>query len=168
MVKNNHKKGISLLIAVLISSVSLLFSYSVSNLALKEVLLSQAGRDSQVAFYASNSGVECGLYWDLKNHDLGGGPSFPTDGSVGIANIDCVDDSVSVTNTENDPGDFFEWQTDDFLIDGDNDGPCFKLTITKTWLPADGYYETVIESRGNNICDPNNARRLERALKVIY
>ena len=65
--KKNNKRGIALFVAVLITSVALLFSYAITNIAVKELTLTQAGRDSQIAFYASNTGIECALFHDLRN-----------------------------------------------------------------------------------------------------
>ena len=35
-------------------------------MAVRQVLLSGTGRDSQYAFYAANTGIECAMYWDLQ------------------------------------------------------------------------------------------------------
>lgn len=67
MMKNNQKKnkGFVLLFSVLISSLVLAVGISVISIALKQVVLSGSGRDSQYAFYVANTGAECALFWDL-------------------------------------------------------------------------------------------------------
>jgi len=45
-------------------------------------------------------------------------------------------------------------------------GPCAEVTITKIVEPSG--IVTTIESRGYNTCDTNNARQVERGLRVTY
>ncbi len=61
---NKTQSGIALYVAVLISSLVLAISLSIGNIFLKEVKLSISSRDSQIAFYAADSGLECARYWD--------------------------------------------------------------------------------------------------------
>ena len=74
--KKNKKKslmnnrGFTLLFAVLVSTLVLSVGASIISIALKQIILSGSARDSQFAFYASNTGVECGLYWDLVGVDV--------------------------------------------------------------------------------------------------
>ena len=167
---NNTKKGISLFVAVLIASVALLFSYAVSNIAFKEILLSQAGRDSQIAFYASNSGAECALYWDLKRSVFIADPNNPS--ASGNVDITCIGQTHTATHTS--PGGLFPphtWTTPtipSFFLEGNQNGPCFNFIVIKEWDNDEEYYKTKIESFGHNVCDQNNPRKLERALRVNY
>ena len=68
MIKNKfkNKKGITLFIAIVIMGILLFISFAVINIAIKGSLFASSGRDSQYAFYAADSGVECALYWDSK------------------------------------------------------------------------------------------------------
>ena len=36
----------------------------------KELKLSGLGRESQIAFYAADAGIECFFYWEIKHPDL--------------------------------------------------------------------------------------------------
>lgn len=69
MKNNKQQKGFTLLYAVLVSSIVLAASLSIINIALKQHKLSALSRESQVAFYAANTGVDCALYWDVKGRD---------------------------------------------------------------------------------------------------
>jgi hypothetical protein len=62
-----NKKGFSLLVAVITTSMFLIVSFVVANVALKQLVLSRANQESQYAFYNADSGTECAIYWDLKN-----------------------------------------------------------------------------------------------------
>ncbi|MEK7552299.1 MAG: hypothetical protein AAB534_02690 [Patescibacteria group bacterium] len=154
--KNN--KGVALFVAVLITSVALLFSYAVSNIAVKELNLTQAGRDSQIAFYASNSGIECALFWDLRNN------SFDPNNASNSFVITCADQDVSVTA----PGSGLPrtFTSEAFNLNNDPNGPCFTFTILKE--DEDGDIVTQTESRGYNTCNVGSSRRLERALRATY
>lgn len=62
-----YKKGFTLLLSIIITGILLLVSFIISNVALKELVLVYSGSESQQAFYAADSGVECAAYWDAKN-----------------------------------------------------------------------------------------------------
>lgn len=68
---SNHsrKKGFTLLIAVLVSSIFLSLASTIATITFKQIILSSIGKDSQRAFYAADAGMECALYWDLKFSD---------------------------------------------------------------------------------------------------
>ncbi len=69
--KNNHKnfhynKGFTLLYATLVISIVLSIALAIADISLKQFVLSSAGKESQVAFYNADSGIECAIYNDLK------------------------------------------------------------------------------------------------------
>ena len=61
------RRGFTLLLAVLVSSVLIALGSAIYDIVSKEIILSSAGRESQFSFYAADTGIECGLYHDLKN-----------------------------------------------------------------------------------------------------
>lgn len=66
-----QKKGVTLLFAVIIASAALTVGLSVYSLLSGEIRLSGIERDSTLAFYASDSGVECFMYWKQKKDSTG-------------------------------------------------------------------------------------------------
>lgn len=52
------------MVAVITASILLIIAMSIGSIALKEQVLSIANKESQVAFYAADTGMECALYWD--------------------------------------------------------------------------------------------------------
>jgi hypothetical protein len=74
MNKNIVKKnrGFVILFSMLISSLILLISAGIFNVVQKEVVLSSSARESQRAFYAADSALECALYADLIGIRLDG------------------------------------------------------------------------------------------------
>ncbi len=193
------QKGFALLMAVIITSTLLLISYALSNISLKELTLSYAGKDSQVAFYAADAGVECALYWDIRNPDTGPGASAfdPNISNNNGAGIWCNGNFIQTTSSVSDdphvptvpnPSKFLiggglvsgeNTSTSTFYMKIDPTGthqdvtdytpPCAIVRVGKRNDTVDpAKVITIIESRGYNTCDINNARRLERALRVVY
>lgn len=62
----SRKRGFTLVFAVLVSALILAVGISIVNIALKQVLFSGIGRESQFAYYAADAGVECALFWDFR------------------------------------------------------------------------------------------------------
>lgn len=153
--KNSKQKGFTLFIAIVVMGTLLVVSTSIVNLSIKQSYIANAGRESQHAFYAADTGMECALFWDVQSPT--GQSSFAT--STG-STINCNMD-------ENNSGN--EWvvggaytstvDTITFLPDP----YCAKVIVTKG---VDG--STLIESFGYNTCDPENTRRVERAVRASY
>jgi hypothetical protein len=64
-----RNRGFTLFIAIIVSSLLLSVGFSLSNIIFKQLIFSSTGKDSQIAFYAADSGVECASYWDWKFGD---------------------------------------------------------------------------------------------------
>lgn len=155
------KRGFTLLLAVLISSILIALGSAIFDLVSKEILLSSAGRESQFAFYAADSGIECGLYWDNKQD------AFST--TSPLTQVSCGGDTAALTRTydpnpPDNPGHPRETTTFSFSFDADVAKPCADLKVTKDYLPT----KTTIESYGHNTCVLTNPLRLERAIRVSY
>ena len=184
------RRGFTLYYAVLIGSVLLLIGASLLNLSLKEFLLSAAVRESEYAFFAADSGIECALRWDLKElwsnrpifqiNDNAGGVSAPfyipasnkdevrcNDGTVTFNPAVSVD-SKNATTT-------FSYNV------GASPQYCVRVQVIKnivintqgTGTTADDEDEvwTTINSRGYNFaCSDTsvNTRKVERALTTLY
>ncbi len=82
---HNNKSGYALLITVLISGVVLIMSAGILNVLVKGVALSSTARDSQLALYASDTGIECATFWDKKYN--GNGSAFYKDPPVVVGDI---------------------------------------------------------------------------------
>ena len=63
---NKKQQGFVILFSILVSTIILLMSAGIFRIAQKESVLSSYSRESQVAFYAADSGLECALYWDIS------------------------------------------------------------------------------------------------------
>jgi hypothetical protein len=143
----SSKRGVTLLIAVLMMSVTLAVGMGVYNRTYKELYFSSFWKQTQIAAVATDGGLECALYWELH-------PAAAT----------CFGVPVPVTWT---PG---AASGGNFQLDTNNG--CVKVTITKP-APAPSTLGTHIEARGyNNTCAAVNAgtnpRTVERGLYVEY
>ncbi len=155
MMKNKSKqKGFALFLAVVITGTLLVIATGMVALAVKQSRISVSGRDSQQAFYAADSGLECALYWDVKSST--GTSAF--DITTGTT-INCNRDANNSSNQWVVGGNVLSTFTMTFLPDP----YCAKVSVTKN---ADG--TTLIESLGYNSCNSSNPRRVERAVRANY
>lgn len=157
ILKNN--KGYTLLFAVLVSSIVLSIGISILTISKKEFLLSASARDSTMAFYAADTGLECATYYnDNGDHFSITTPSINT--------IKCADYSP--------PLNFSPAQTYNIPIKIGDIGACAVITIEKNYEPTN--LKTRITSKGYNIgwnkitliCNDPSPRRVERALRLVY
>lgn len=193
--KKRETAGFTLFIALIVSSLLLAIGFSLSTIILKQLIFANSGKESQLAFYAADSGAECALYWDRKDIDgqttfestfstsspfddifCGtGGPTNPQSGRVG-----------SFSKVSTDP----EQATTTFYVDysdlsNTNHSACAKVTVFK-WIDNSGLNpveRTQIDSRGYNvplndgpigplgsaICNYGASNRVvERAIRLDY
>jgi Tfp pilus assembly protein PilX len=161
------ERGFTLFIAIVITATLLVVAMSIVSLAVREAQLSSTAKQSQYAFYAADTGIECAIYWDVQN-PTGYSAFSTTTGSQ----IDCNRDATNASNGQG---------GNQFTVGGSQsaqtgiglsimnkitflpDPYCAIVTVTKN---IDG--STQIESKGYNTCDPSNPRRVERAVKVSY
>jgi Tfp pilus assembly protein PilX len=59
-----YNKGISLVIALIMMTFLLAIAFSIGNIILRQLRLTNIGTNSQTSFYAADSALECALYWD--------------------------------------------------------------------------------------------------------
>ena len=146
--------GFAMLFTVLIVTLILSIAIGISNLSLKQTILSSLAKDSQISFYEADTVVECGLY-----HDIVVG-SFPlgTDPSAAPSQISCGDDIFSL-DTKESYMDYLIYKQE--VIDASK--PCASIVFDK----ATDIGTNIIQGRGYNICN-TNPRQVERALEVRY
>jgi hypothetical protein len=169
----SSQRGFVILFAVLVSSILLSIGLGIFSITYKELLLSSSDRDSQVAFYAADTGTECALYWDVQHPDTEesifglvlAATSTPPDASMPA--LCAGKDIVSDWAIEYYPEYLFVETT--FTIDtiGDTDA-CAEVSVTKSYDALNNERTTQIDSRGFNSCAEGISRRVERGLRVEY
>lgn len=183
----NNKKGFTLLFAILVSILILAVGASIINIALKQVILSGAGRESQFAFYAANTGMECALFWDLNGATVDGAGVakyiFPPPDSPGsrrddLDSINCSGTNITTGSSIYSQSYTAPWVTEtnsttfriaiSNSISGiDNTLYCAEVTVDKEVINNAVY--TTITSQGLNTCDPDsNSRAVQRGLVLQY
>ncbi len=151
--KIKRDKGFTIFFAMITIGTLILITGTMVNLTVREKMISQSNRESQYAFYAADTGIECALYWDVKNPS--GESAFSTSTS---STINCNKDGDNPSN---------EWVVGNnavstFTIHFLPDPFCTTVRVTK------GVGQTTIESRGYNTCNLSNPRRVERAVRATY
>ncbi len=185
MKKNKNKvilkNGSVLIIALLLASILLSIGMGISNIALKEIRLSSLGNESGIAFYTADTGVECALYWDLKN------PYGPTDIVFGTPDTvptwppgpDHYCDGINLDVQSDAFGGYYWFQSSPgsnpfittFAVpqNSGSQNTCVVVTVTKTKNLVSGVITTKIDSRGrSSACDTVNPRAAERGIQVSY
>jgi len=155
-------RGFAMLFSVLVSSLLVVIGLSIFNITLKELTISTSARESQIAFYAANSGLECALRWDnLNGNGLRSAFASTSDDITSAKSVIALCNTVRVNSATSATTEF------EFKVNDPNalNGPCAKVKIAKTPGSPVGKMTTVIESRGKNICD-TSGRRVERGLKA--
>lgn len=193
---SSKSRGFTLFIALIVSSLLLAIGFSLSTIILKQLVFANSGKESQLAFYAADSGAECALYWDRKDIDgvtvfdgafatstninifCGtGGPTTPQTAQVGSFTKDVSTDELQATST-------FYVDYSDSNPENLNHKACAKVTVFK-WVDSSGPIpldKTQVDSRGYNVqmtgtpgpegnatCDFTSGNRIvERAVRLDY
>lgn len=150
--KSSLTGGFAMLFTVLIVGLILSIAISISNLTLKQAVLSNLAKDSQIAFYQADAAVECGLYQDTA---LGLFPKGSTLATV-PPEFECGNRRMVLDQLQED--------TDQFtytFADTNTTVPCFSIIFDKSSEP----YR--VQGFGYNTCT-QSARQVERALEVKY
>lgn len=185
----SSKKGFTLLFAILISVLVLAVGTSMITIALKQVILSGAGRESQYAFYAANTGVECAVYWDLHGPQLIDGvieyvfppPEQTRLSDLSLEEVKCgggklvTGEGFIFGQNYTGPWNISNTNTTVFRLAITNDinsktsdlQYCAEVTVEKE--EVNDVVLTTITSQGLNNCDPdNNSRTVQRGLVIQY
>lgn len=147
--------GFAMLFTVLIVSLILSIAIGISNTTLKQTVLSSLAKDSQISFYAADTAIECGLYYDTAD-------TFPSPTGPGdiMGPIICGEDQFSL--------DVGQSRTDYLVfrqVVSNQALPCSVILFDKETLAISS--ESIVEGRGYNTCAAN-PRQVERALQVRY
>jgi len=194
--KTKKQKGFTLLFAVLVSTLVISISATVMSIALRQTIISGTSRESQFAFYATNTVMECAFYWDIVgSENLNVGPIFPApnesrNSPFSSDGITCAGGNiVDGANFKSDtlaPGSvnanftrawvttvlnettFYIEVNDRRSSNSFNNPYCAEAKVKKSRDPSTGIVTTTIEAKGYNTCDLNSPRAVERGLVQSY
>lgn len=148
-ITQKDKNGFALLFSVLISSLLLTIGLSIFSIALKELAISTASRQSIHAFYAADSGREKALYLDTKKGTL-----MTFDEALGFSSALLGDEDQPI---------FIVPSIDSNVA---SSGPNFYVEVNKTWADQSKVrINTTLTSFGHDSTDDD---RVERAIEQTY
>ncbi|MCA9351550.1 hypothetical protein KC929_02105 [Patescibacteria group bacterium] len=181
----HNQQGFVILFSILVSSIILLLSAGIFNVVQKEVVLSSYARESQRAFYAADSALECALYADVLG--IGEPPATPfTINPTGsqVSTFDCGGDTVTSYYLEDSGGtDGYDYPYVFRYYNSYGQGGCAYILVEKNEKGTDTtLIETRITAVGFNVCvdntgaysgptnvpDFNDPTLLERRLSITY
>jgi hypothetical protein len=181
-----RKNGFALLLSLIVTSILLTVGLGVSEIAFREILLSSFGNQSEIAFYAAETGLECALYWDkaIVNYtdDTGSGSvmdeldalsafvSWSANplgfcASTDLSSITKITDTVAPNNVAN------------FELQNLSAGSCVEVEVKKETPPPPfslppgdfelAWAKTIITATGYNVdCSSSNPRKVGRVLEL--
>jgi hypothetical protein len=157
-----NKQGFVLLVAVIFMSVMLSFALTLGSLSYKQHVLTGAAIDSQYAFYAADSGLECALYADQKlnsfeyaTHSGSTPPALVSCGGVTAVRQGSVYKDASVL-------------IDVQRISFDAGKRCTDMTVYKYATGASTLFAQGYNVPCATVADPGNARLVSRGVKASY
>ena len=152
-VKKN--KGFVMLFAVTISSILLSIALGVANIAFKELRFGTSARDTNDAFFAADTGIECALLYDKSNQSQ--------NAFTGTATMNCAGTNIDVGGS--DP----LWN---FVVAGlgSAGASCAKVTVQKNTIGIETFSTIVAKGYniGDTLCEFSGSNRIERELKLNY
>lgn len=95
--------GFTLLFAVLVSTLIVSIGATIISIALRQTILSGTNRESNYAFYAANTILECAVYWDKVGVEGDAGAVFPAPGgdvNVNVGEAITIDAETLVSSTD--------------------------------------------------------------------
>ncbi|HRH26285.1 MAG TPA: pilus assembly PilX N-terminal domain-containing protein [Candidatus Paceibacterota bacterium] len=156
-IQNNQ--GFTLLFGILIGGFMLAIGTSVLGFAARQTGVSGLGRESQSAFYAADSGMECAKYFDIKNNAFLSSSGSIQCGGYTInfsdpGDTQCPNATLETCEVRNLAVNVSTGQTD----------PSAEVVIYKSQQSG----RTTIKSSGHNTRDLTRLLRVERTVEVAY
>lgn len=155
MTYRRPQRGFTLLIAVILSSVTLALGLALLDIAYKQIVLATTAKQSQYAFYNADSGLECALYYDQKQNAF--------DYTAPVASITCAGQTLTFATAPNSTSVVSNTRTTKLYLTCPSSGYNAILTVTKASTGS-----TTVYSTGYNNCTTSDTHRVERGLKASY
>lgn len=161
-IKKNKDSGFVLLFVVVLSSIILSIALGIADIAYKEFTFSTSAKNTNEAFFAADTGIECALYHDQS----GTNSAFGRPVVIG-SEPTCAGNIIDIDDPETPP--ISSW-TFRVLELGSSNKACAIVTVVKDSTAG----TTEITSKGYNVggddinCTSTDINRLERELVVSY
>ena len=163
--KHTHHpvRGITLLVAIIVTTVILSVALALLDVSYKQQLLASTSKQSQYSFYNADTAMECALYWDQKVDAFDFTPPVPAPSITCSSQPITTSSSVAVSGGGS-------IRTTTFTIPCASGGVLGTVTILKSDGTAlcSATNHTCVYTTGYSTCDVTDPRRIERGLKVLY
>jgi len=146
------QRGFALLIAVVLTSVVLALGISLLDIAYKQILLASSAKNSQYAFYNTDSSLECALYYYQQQAAFYYGTTYAS--PIQCSNLTVTNFAANQNSSQ---------RTTVFSVPCASGGISADVTIIKA--PSG---TTNIYANGYSTCDASSPSRIERGLKARY
>ena len=163
---HTHKamKGVTLLVAVILSSVVLSVALALLDVAYKQQLLASTSKQSQYAFYSGDSAMECALYFDQQQNAFDFTSPLPSS-SIVCNNLPVTGYMSTVAASG---GGSLRTTTFNVTCTGSDVSGTVTVIKSDGTAVCSGTRHTCIYSTGYSSCTATDPRRIERGLKVLY
>ena len=159
------KNGFAVLFAVMLASFLITLGISIFSISLREIQITTAVRDSQIAYYVADSARECALYWEVKKG------AFPicfdaSCASTVTAPISCNGNPINLVFNKINSSTTYSAATTTFFQYSPTSiaAPVSDLIININF--TDPNVITTIQTRGHNT--GILGRRVERGIQQVY
>jgi Tfp pilus assembly protein PilX len=156
------QRGFTLITAVILSSVVLSLGIALLDVSYKQSILASSAKNSQYAFFAADSAMECALYYDQQQ--TGSGFDYT---ALPSNTISCSNVSINLTSSPNSTVQDVPSQTRTTTFDipcsPAGSAPRAHVIVTKTSAAITNIYVT-----GYSSCVATDPRRIERGLTINY
>lgn len=172
--KNKSSKGFVILFAVVLTSIILSVSLGLADITYKELSFGTSAKNTGDAFFASDTGIECALYYDFKlvQSPLGDLVNpFGYNGGDDLT-LECAGTQfgfIEPYNPATGPWKFILFNL------GPSRQACVVVEVTKVFNgPGSLDDDTIIVSKGYNdggdniACTSNSSNRVEREIELRY
>ena len=160
------------MVAVVTAGILLIIAMSIGGIALKEQILSTSNKESQVAFYAADTGMECALYWDQVKGvfalDVNGNQSSL------VNSVKCNNSAITLTFDKTSSTLYdYRFKISGIPVGSDGATTCAVVEVDKNTAYVDpvkggaARIKTDIYSYGYSTCDAS-LNRLERGIEGHY
>lgn len=172
MIIFSTKKGYTLLFAVILASIVLSIAAFILSISRKQIILTAASRDSTIAIYAVDSGLQCAM----ENYT---GSLFSTTtpftfscytGNTSVSFTDLEAEQIVGMGFSNNHAVYGSQAIPVYLPNGS----CAKVSFTSGVSTYSGRMRVVIDSLGYSLgdstsgCPKNNPKTVERAVRLVY
>lgn len=163
------KDGFVLLYALLVASVVAIGGALLSDIILKQIILSGVSRDSQVAYYAAQSGEQCVHYWS-RDSVFGSYEENPFTGEIvyrppltPVPVIECNSTPIEVEVDAD--SNFYRFS---FVLTNLPNNSCAVVELIRYLDGSQEFSRSLGYNFGDDICEGTSIRRVERQIIRSY